>query len=91
MVSLEKIPPEFIQKYGLTPREAEIIIVLSEGKSYQKISKELFVSFKTVATHFQNIYRKTAVNKKDDLLDLLRGFAQLKDSAAGQRFLNGGI
>ncbi len=32
---------------------------------------------KTVATHIQNIYLKTGVNKKDDLLDMVEGYYHL--------------
>lgn len=50
--------------FHLTKREIEILELLSSGKSYQKISEELFISHKTVSSHIENIYRKLGVHSK---------------------------
>ena len=52
------------EDYNLTKREIEILQLLSSGKSYQKISDELFISYKTVNSHVENIYRKLNVHSK---------------------------
>ena len=49
--------PKF-QATQLTPREREIVQLLSEGYSTQQIADRLHVSGKTVATHRENILRK---------------------------------
>jgi len=49
--------PKF-QPTQLTPREREIVQLLSEGYSTQQIANRLHVSGKTVATHRENILRK---------------------------------
>ena len=49
--------PQF-QPTQLTPREREIVQLLSEGYSTQQIADRLHVSGKTVATHRENILRK---------------------------------
>jgi len=46
------------QPTQLTPREREIVQLLSEGYSTREIADRLHVSGKTVATHRENILRK---------------------------------
>lgn len=56
--------------YGgiLTPRETEILKLLSKGMSRFEIAENLFISAATVRTHTQNVYIKLGVNKKGDAL-----------------------
>lgn len=46
----------------LTQREREIIKLICEGYSTKEISEKLFISFKTVDTHRNNIMRKLNLN-----------------------------
>lgn len=57
--------------YGLSAREREIAELLSRGLTYKEIGEALFISERTVDTHVQNIFSKTGVNKRLDLLGLL--------------------
>jgi len=50
--------------YGLTPREKEILQLMTSGISRQQIADKLFISFHTVTTHLKNIYSKLHVNSK---------------------------
>jgi len=59
--------------FGVSKREAEIVRLLAAGKSYREIEAELFISIKTVKTHVYNIYRKTGVKSRWQLMALLRG------------------
>ena len=43
---------------GLTPRELEILQLLSEGCSNKAVSERLFVSLQTVKTHVAHIFEK---------------------------------
>jgi len=52
------------EDFQLTKREIEILELLSSGKTYQVIGKELFISPKTVSSHVENIYRKLDVHSK---------------------------
>jgi DNA-binding NarL/FixJ family response regulator len=52
----------------LSPRETEILLQLSRGKSYSMIADELFINKETVRTHIKNIYQKLNVNSKADAI-----------------------
>ncbi|QQS38304.1 MAG: response regulator transcription factor [Ignavibacteriales bacterium] len=52
----------------LSPRETEILLHLSRGKSYSMIADELFINKETVRTHIKNIYQKLNVNSKSAAL-----------------------
>lgn len=61
-----------LDEHHITGREAEIIELLVQGKSYREIEARLFISLKTVKTHAYNIYRKLGVKSRWQLLNLLR-------------------
>ena len=50
--------------FGLTPRELDVLKLLTHGNSHSQIALQLFVSPKTVRNHFENIYRKMDVHSK---------------------------
>ena len=43
---------------SLTPRQAEILALVAEGRSNGEIGKQLFISTKTVSVHVSNILAK---------------------------------
>ena len=49
---------------GLTPREQTILDALSRGLSTKVISRDLWISEKTVKFHLTNIYRKLEVHNR---------------------------
>lgn len=49
---------EFLNKYNLTKREAEVIQMVCRGFSSNEIAEKLFLSSFTVQTHRRNIFRK---------------------------------
>ena len=55
----------------LTPRERQVAISYSQGKSYKEIAKELSVAPSTVRNHLQNIYSNLKINSKAQLAQLL--------------------
>ncbi|WP_259070365.1 response regulator transcription factor [Mucilaginibacter sp. X4EP1] len=59
--------------YQLTKREIEIVLLLKKGYRYQQIADMLYISGRTVDKHIRNIYEKTAVNNKINLLNKLYG------------------
>lgn len=68
-------PPfdEFVTRYGLTPREAEVLELLMRGRSRTFIRETLYISKGTVDTHINHIYRKTDVASKEELERLIFG------------------
>ena len=56
------------QKYYLTTREIEILKLLSTGKPYKIIAADLNISVKTVKSHVLNMFHKTNVTNKMELV-----------------------
>lgn len=65
---------KFYERFKITPREREIIGYLARGRSVPFIRDELFISQNTVNTHIKHIYAKTAVNSRQELLDMMEAF-----------------
>jgi len=63
----------FYDRYRISEREKDVIMLLLKGLSYKEIAGKLFVSFKTVDKHVSNIYEKTNVNNRFSLINLIRG------------------
>lgn len=59
---------EFQQKYNLTKREVEILLMISDAKSNKEIADELFISDQTVSVHRKNIMRKLNVSNTAGLI-----------------------
>jgi len=64
---------EFFEKFNITNREKEIILLLIKGDSYNQLAEELSISLTTVKTHVHNIYRKAEVKNKIQLINLING------------------
>jgi DNA-binding NarL/FixJ family response regulator len=52
----------------LTPREAEVMELLQDGRSNAEIANELSVSVETVRSHARRVYRKLGVKTRRELL-----------------------
>lgn len=55
------------EKYLLTPREKEVLLLLCQNKSRAAIAQALCLSENTVRGHVANIYAKLGVHSKDEL------------------------
>lgn len=64
----------FCHMYSLTDRERDVLHELMEGFSITEISEKLYISQGTVKTHIHNLYRKTEVGKKSELLRKYKDF-----------------
>ncbi|SHN01847.1 response regulator transcription factor [Chitinophaga sp. CF418] len=51
-------------RYGLSPRELEVLDCLVNGDTYKKIAEHCHISVGTVRSHIMNIYRKLDVNSR---------------------------
>lgn len=68
---IERLCEATAEEFALSPREAEILVLIARGGSVESIARKLVVSPYTVQTHIQHIYRKMNVHKRSDLLDYL--------------------
>lgn len=59
----------------LTPRENDVLMVLSKGYSNYEIGKELFISENTVKKHVSNILSKLELNHRTQAALLMRSTA----------------
>ena len=66
-----EIGDEFVARYGITGREREVMALLVEGKTKQEIADSLYIAYKTVDKHVTNIYSKTDVHNKIELISLI--------------------
>ena len=52
------------ESFNLSPREQDILIGITDGKSFKIIAAERFLSTETVRSHVKNIYEKLHVHSK---------------------------
>lgn len=62
-------------KYGLSPRQTEVFMLLAKGRNISFIKDELVISTPTVKTHIHNIYQKVGVHSQQELLDYIEKMA----------------
>lgn len=57
-------------KEKLTPREIEILVLISDGYDYKEIAKQLILSPGTIISHKKNIMRKMRAKNVAHLVKL---------------------
>jgi DNA-binding NarL/FixJ family response regulator len=60
--------PEALTAAGVTPREAEVLTLLAEGRSTRDIAARLYLSPKTVERHIANLAAKVGVGGRSELV-----------------------
>ncbi|WP_162894830.1 helix-turn-helix transcriptional regulator [Rhizobium terrae] len=55
---------QLVKAFGLTLREAEVLLWVSHGKSNKEIADILDMSPRTVSKHMEQIFNKLAVEKR---------------------------
>lgn len=68
IIETEDKRQQFFERFNITNREKEIILLLIEGYSYNQLAEELIISMTTVKTHIHNIYKKVGVKNKIELI-----------------------
>jgi DNA-binding CsgD family transcriptional regulator len=69
----EYLPDElFYEKYSISGREKDVILLIVEGDSYKTITEKLFISLNTVKSHIKNIYTKLGINSRFELMHLVK-------------------
>jgi DNA-binding NarL/FixJ family response regulator len=71
-ISKKSILIKSIEKYKLTMREGEIILMISEGFRHKEIADKLSLSHTTVKKHMHNIFQKLGVQSSIDALNKLQ-------------------
>jgi DNA-binding NarL/FixJ family response regulator len=66
--SMQEKAKTAVNDYNLTPREKEILGLLSKGNSYKIIATNLFISLDTVRTHIKHIYEKLQVHSQTEAI-----------------------
>lgn len=66
IASFRRPAPMTIKDAGLTPREEEILALLTQGYANKEIADRLAVSFDTVRTHLRHIYEKLHVRSRTE-------------------------
>ena len=56
------------ERYDLTMREREVLLLLLNRLTYEEIAERLFISTNTVKTHVGNVYKKTGVSSRKELV-----------------------
>ncbi|MCI9174828.1 MAG: helix-turn-helix transcriptional regulator [Lachnospiraceae bacterium] len=64
----------FCREYQFTVREQDIFRLLLKNKNYSEISEELYISIGTAKAHMHNIFKKTEVKKRSQLIALFENF-----------------
>ena len=65
---------EFSTKYGLGPKEMEVIHLIKEGMTTKEIAAALDRSFHTIESHRKNIYNKLGIQKVAEMIKLMSSF-----------------
>lgn len=69
-VAKHTITSEFVQRYGFSKREMEILSFLAKGLDDKSIADKVFLSHHTVHEHRKRIYKKLRVHSKYELMEL---------------------
>lgn len=59
------------QRYSLTRREEEVLVLMMRGYTLSRIGDVLFIADSTMKTHSQHIYRKVGVQNRRELQELV--------------------
>jgi DNA-binding CsgD family transcriptional regulator len=69
-INLEDL--QYFNKYNLTNREKEVVLLLLEGFNVNSIGKKFFISPHTANTHIKNIYSKLNIQNRLQLLNIFK-------------------
>lgn len=68
---------ELTHRFGLTPREEDVLVLYAQGFSAREIEDALFISGSTVRTHTHHLYQKMGVSSREELAHILEEHARL--------------
>lgn len=68
---LDQACDEAIARFGLTPREGDVLRLLARGRTSPVIQEKLYLSHNTVKTHVRHIYAKLDIHSQQELIDIV--------------------
>lgn len=79
--TLDEARDAVAQRFRLSSREAEVLLLALKGRSNERIAQELFIAKSTADTHMRRIYAKCGVKGRQELIDLgERAMSELRKS-----------
>lgn len=63
---------------GISERELEVLVLVSEGLSNKEIASRLFVSINTVKTHLSKLYEKLEVSRRTQAVEKAKSLRLIK-------------
>lgn len=79
-VSWEVACREISDRYGLSPREFDVFLLLSRGHSAKHIEESLVVSNATVKSHTYRIYSKLGIHSQEELIEMVEDYCGMHAS-----------
>jgi DNA-binding CsgD family transcriptional regulator len=67
-----ELDPAKLKTLGISPREYEVLQLISQGLSNQEISDKLFISLSTVKTHSANLFLKLDASRRTQAVQKAR-------------------
>ena len=58
-------------RFGLTPRETEVLVYMAKGRNLSVIAAKLTISKGTAHTHMIHIYQKLGVHQQQELIEMV--------------------
>ena len=59
------------KRYDLSNRQKEVLVMLAKGRNAEYITEKLVISSHTAKAHIYNIYQKTGVHSRQELMNLV--------------------
>ena len=63
---------QLLEKFNVSPREKEVILLLLKGKTNKQIEELLFIELSTVKNHIHSIFGKLGVQSRSQLMRLFQ-------------------
>ncbi len=65
--AIDDVLPAFVRRYGISPRESEVLRLVVLGKDNQNIASELGLALTTVKVHVHNVLKKCGQSNRQEL------------------------
>ncbi len=71
--ALEEACRKLSERYGLSPRESEILTLVAQGKTGREIAEGLYIAEGTCKAHTRHIYEKMGIHSRKELHAIVAG------------------